>query len=97
MDSAAQLAQRIADQLGRIDGVVAVALGGSRARGTARADSDIDLGVYYRPAQRPSVQALRRLAAEIDDRHQPDLVTDYGEWGPWINGGAWLTGQTRKS
>lgn len=90
MRSTEGLAQRIADALGRIDGVVAVALGGSWARGTAQPDSDIDLGLYYRPAHRPSVDALRQLAQEIDDRHLPDLVTDYGEWGPWINGGAWL-------
>ncbi len=90
MNVIAQVAQRIADRLGQIDGVVAVALGGSWARGTARADSDIDLGVYYRASQRPSLQALRALAAELDDRHPPDAVTDFGEWGPWINGGAWL-------
>ena len=84
------IAQRIADRLGRIDGVVAVALGGSWARDTARVDSDIDLGIYYRPAQRPSIAALRQLAQDIDDRRLPELVTDLGEWGPWINGGAWL-------
>lgn len=31
-----------------LPGVLAVALGGSRARGTHRPDSDWDLGVYYR-------------------------------------------------
>jgi predicted nucleotidyltransferase len=90
MDAIATLAQRIADRLGRIDGVVAVVLGGSWARGTAQPDSDVDLGLYYRPARQPSLQALRQLAQEIDDRHVPELVTDFGEWGPWINGGAWL-------
>jgi hypothetical protein len=81
------LIERIAARLGQIDGVVAVVLGGSRARGAARRDSDIDLGIYYRPAHCPS---LRALAQELDDRHPTDAVTDYGEWGPWINGGAWL-------
>jgi predicted nucleotidyltransferase len=90
MDAVIDLAQRIADRLGQIDGVVAVVLGGSWARGTARPDSDIDLGIYYRPTQCPSTAALRQLAQEIDDRHLPELVTDFGEWGPWINGGAWL-------
>jgi predicted nucleotidyltransferase len=89
-DTVTNLAQRIATRLGQIDGIVAVALGGSWARGTAGPDSDVDLGIYYRPAQRPSLAALRRLAQEIDDRHLPDLVTNFGEWGPWINGGAWL-------
>jgi predicted nucleotidyltransferase len=83
-------AQRVADRLGQIDGVVAVVLGGSRARGTASPNSDIDLGIYYHPDQPPALAALRRLAQELDDRHAPDLVTDYGSWGPWINGGGWL-------
>ncbi len=39
---------RIAHRLQQVDGVVAVALGGSRARGTHRPDSDVDLGLYYR-------------------------------------------------
>ena len=90
MDAVIDLAQRIADRLVAIGGVAAVVLGGSWARGSARPDSDIDLGIYYQPRERPSVPALRQLAQEIDDRHLPDLVTDYGEWGPWINGGAWL-------
>jgi predicted nucleotidyltransferase len=90
MDTVIHLAQRSADRLGTVNGVVAVALGGSWARGTARPDADIDLGIYYKPGARMSVAALRQLAQEIDDRHLPDLVTDYGEWGPWINGGAWL-------
>ena len=49
-------AQTIADRLGQIDGVVAVVLGGSRARGTASPDSDIDLGIYYQPDQPPRWQ-----------------------------------------
>jgi predicted nucleotidyltransferase len=84
------LAQNVAERLGQIDGVVAVVLGGSRARGTASPDSDYDLGIYYDPEHRPSLDALRALAQELDDRHAPDLVTDYGGWGPWINGGGWL-------
>jgi predicted nucleotidyltransferase len=83
-------ARVVAERLGQIDGVIAVVLGGSRARGTASADSDIDLGIFYDPDQRPSLDALRALAQELDDRHLPDLVTDFGGWGPWINGGGWL-------
>lgn len=42
---------RIADMAARltaVPGIRAVALGGSRARGTHRPDSDWDLGLYYR-------------------------------------------------
>jgi predicted nucleotidyltransferase len=85
-----QLAQRVADLLGSIPGVVAVVLGGSWARGHGRRDSDLDLGIYYHVETSPSVEALRVVAHELDDHHAGDAVTDFGEWGPWINGGAWL-------
>jgi predicted nucleotidyltransferase len=84
------LIEPITARLARIDGVVAVALGGSWARGAAHPNSDIDLGLYYRPERPPSVAALCRLAQELDDRHPPNAATALGEWGPWINGGAWL-------
>ena len=90
MDPTVRLAQEIAGRLGEVPGVVAVALGGSWARGEARPTSDVDLGVYYRPDDPPTVESLRRLAQELDDRHLPNLVTEIGEWGPWINGGGWL-------
>ena len=77
----------LADRLVAVDGVVAVALGGSRARGTHRPDSDIDLGLYYREGL--DVGALRALAAEVAD--SPVGVTEPGGWGPWVDGGGWLT------
>ncbi|MEO8393514.1 MAG: nucleotidyltransferase domain-containing protein [Chloroflexota bacterium] len=83
-------AHHVADRLAQIEGVVAVVLGGSRARGAASPNSDIDLGIYYHPDQRPALTALRALAQALDDRHAADLVTDFGEWGIWINGGGWL-------
>ena len=39
------LITEIAEGLKRVDGVSAVVLGGSRARGTHRPDSDIDVGI----------------------------------------------------
>jgi nucleotidyltransferase-like protein len=82
----AQLPPRIAaliDDLADLPGVVAVVLGGSRATGTNRADSDWDLGVYYRGAFDPA--GVRRLAGASA------VVSGVGEWGPIMNGGAWLT------
>lgn len=90
MSNIIEFSQSIADRLSEIDGVVAVVLGGSQARGTADPSSDIDLAIYYDPQNRPSLDALRSLAAELDDQHRSDAVTDFGGWGPWINGGAWL-------
>lgn len=86
-----ELSKIIAKHLGEIEGVKAVALGGSWARGEARPDSDVDLGIYYRPDDPPEIPALRSLAEVLDDRHPPYAVTNFGEWGPWINGGGWLT------
>jgi predicted nucleotidyltransferase len=85
-----ELIEDVADRLRRIEGVAAVALGGSWARREAHPDSDIDLGIYYRPDNPPAVEGLRLLAEELDDRHPPDAVTGLGEWGSWINGGGWL-------
>src|SRR5918997_2575761 len=96
MQAPVELAQQIAGRLGEIEGVVAVALGGSWARGEAHADSDVDLGIYYRPEHPPRITDLRLLAQELDDRHPPDAVTNFGEWGPWINGGGWLTIEGRR-
>ncbi|WP_242624801.1 nucleotidyltransferase domain-containing protein [Krasilnikovia cinnamomea] len=81
---------RLAELAGRligVDGVVGVVLGGSRARGTHTADSDTDLGLYYRPPL--DVDGLAALARDVAG---PDArVTAPGEWGPWVDGGAWLT------
>jgi predicted nucleotidyltransferase len=84
------LASRVSARLEEIPGVVAVVLGGSRARGAARPDSDADFGLYYEPAAPPAVDRLRLLARELDDRGIAADVTGFGEWGPWVNGGAWL-------
>lgn len=70
-----------------VGGVVGVMLGGSRARGVHHPDSDVDLGVYYRPPL--DVDGLAALAREVAG---PDAtVTRPGDWGPWVDGGAWLS------
>ena len=74
-------------RLTSVSGVVAVVLGGSRARGTHRPDSDYDLGLYYRGEL--DVDALAVAAAEVAD--EPAEMTRPGGWGPWVNGGGWLT------
>jgi len=76
----------MADALASVDGVVGVVLGGSRARGAHTADSDVDLGVYYRSGL--DLPRLRRLASQFSQL--PTEVTDPGGWGPWVDGGGWL-------
>ncbi|MFH9643431.1 nucleotidyltransferase domain-containing protein [Streptomyces albidoflavus] len=77
---------RMARELAAVPGVRAVVLGGSRARGTHRPDSDWDLGVYYRGT--PDLGRLAALAGAAQD--SPVEVAGPGGWGPWVNGGAWL-------
>ena len=75
----------LATDLAGLPGAVAVVLGGSRAAETHRPDSDWDLGVYYRGSRRPlDPDDVRRL-------HHRGHVSELGEWGPIVNGGAWLT------
>jgi predicted nucleotidyltransferase len=87
------LITEIANRLQNINGLAGLVLGGSRARGVHRPTSDIDLGLFYDPTMPPDLVALRRLATELDDDHRPELITPIGGWGPWINGGGWLTVQ----
>lgn len=76
LDAVKEMAQRLTE----VPGVVGVMLGGSRARGEHRPDSDWDLGVYCR--QPLDVAGLREPAGTD--------VAGPGMWGPWVNGGAWL-------
>jgi hypothetical protein len=77
----------LAARLTGIDGIVGVLLGGSRARGDHTPESDVDLGLYYRPPL--DVAALGELAGEIAGPGA--AVTEPGAWGPWVDGGGWLT------
>lgn len=79
---------RTADRLAALPTVRAVALGGSRAQGTHRPDSDWDLAVYYRGPFDPA--DLRALG-------WPGEVSEIGGWGGGVfNGGAWLTVEGRR-
>jgi hypothetical protein len=86
----------LAERLIAIEGVAAVALGGSHARGRARPGSDIDLGLLYAEAQPIDVGAVRALATELDSGGpapgggETPVVSELWEWGRWVNGGAWL-------
>ncbi|MEU6142241.1 nucleotidyltransferase domain-containing protein [Streptomyces sp. NPDC047081] len=72
-----------ADRLAALPSVQAVALGGSRAQGTHRPDSDWDLAIYYRGRFDPD--DLRAVGWEGE-------VSEVGGWGGGVfNGGAWLT------
>lgn len=77
-----------ADRLASLPTVQAVALGGSRAQGSHRPDSDWDLAVYYRGPFDPEDLRAVGWAGE---------VSEVGGWGGGVfNGGAWLTVEGRR-
>jgi len=76
----------LGERLAAIPGVVAVTLGGSRARGTHRPDSDWDFGLYYRDTI--DADDVRGLGF-------PGEVASPGDWAHPMNGGAWLTVENR--
>ena len=65
------LLNAIAFELSKISGVIAVALGGSYARRTARPDSDLDVGLYYSKNSPPDIEAIRRCAETIATPNTP--------------------------
>jgi len=74
----------LAARLGQVPGIMGAMLGGSRARGDHTASSDYDVGLYYRsPLDTGALSALARVVAGPDAD-----VTEPGEWGPWVDGGA---------
>jgi Nucleotidyltransferase domain len=80
----------MAFQFSELPGIAAVVLGGSYARGTARADSDLDVGLYYSEESPPDVETIRVLAEKLSITDRAPTVTGFYEWGPWVNGGAWI-------
>lgn len=78
--------RRMAAELGAVPGVRAVALGGSRVRGTHRPDSDIDLGLYT------GAEVDREALAAVARRWtgEPVTIAPRGGWGAWVDSGAWL-------
>jgi len=88
MDDVAFL-DHVAEQLGELPFVEAVTLGGSRASGTHRPDSDWDFSVYYRGPFDP--QSLRDIG-------WPGEVSEVGGWSSGVfNGGAWLSIDGRRT
>src|SRR5215472_12550428 len=88
--------QRIVPVLAEVPGIAAIALGGSRARGTATENSDYDIGIYS-SAERPlDTDRLLQAARMLVDEPKAAEVTPVGGWGPWIVGGGWLTIDGRK-
>ena len=80
---------KVSQSIQGLSGVQAIVLGGSRARGTHSAESDIDIGIYY-DAAALDVEQLKECARDLDDESRNGLIAVPGEWGEWVNGGGWL-------
>lgn len=89
------LVPTLSAKLMTIPGVQGVALGGSHASGNATPASDIDLSLAYRGDHPFDLAALNALCRELDDSGSAE-ATPPGGWGPWVDGGAWLTVQGRR-
>lgn len=94
-DGKRQLLKRLVKDLCRIPHMIAVVLGGSYAAGTADESSDLDIGLYYREAKPFSIAEIKRVAENISVQGTA-TVTDFYEWGPWVNGGAWIQTEAGK-
>jgi hypothetical protein len=79
----------IVKDLESIDKIQAIVLGGSHCIGMATEASDLDIGIYYHEYNPFAINDIRSIA----EKHQsgPGLtVTDFYQWGRWVNGGAWI-------
>ena len=101
------LLEKIVAALAPVGGVRAIVLGGSRGKGVQTAASDYDIGLYYRGELDIAAleRVARALDTPVEGRSylngatarrsptQPaaPLVTGIGGWGPWVDGGGWLT------
>ncbi|MBC9911582.1 nucleotidyltransferase domain-containing protein [Chitinophaga varians] len=83
-----RLLARIADDLQNVEGVAAVVLGGSYAAGMASDLSDLDIGIYYHVDKPFKIDDIKVVVEKY--AVSPATVTDFYEWGPWVNGGAWM-------
>ncbi len=81
---------RIVPVLAEVPGIAAIALGGSRARGTASETSDYDVGLYFTAAAPLDTKRLLEAVRSFVDAPEMAEVTPIGGWGPWIVGGGWL-------
>ncbi|MCY4780582.1 nucleotidyltransferase domain-containing protein [Sphingobacterium sp. UT-1RO-CII-1] len=88
-DQKKQFITQFVQDLNKIENLTAIALGGSHATGRANENSDIDMGLYYEEESPFDIQEIERIAKKYSTDESPVVVGFY-EWGPWVNGGAWL-------
>ncbi len=83
------LLAEIVNELKQVEGIRGIVLGGSYATGAATENSDLDIGIYYSEFKPFDIENIREVAKKVSYSEQP-TVTGFYEWGPWVNGGAWI-------
>uniref|UniRef100_UPI00147952C3 nucleotidyltransferase domain-containing protein n=1 Tax=Paenibacillus dakarensis TaxID=1527293 RepID=UPI00147952C3 len=73
-----EIVQIITNELKGLPGITGVVLGGSRARGNHRPDSDIDIGIYYDLSLGFDIEEMNRIASKLDDERREGLITPIG-------------------
>jgi len=89
-DKKQKLVEDFTAELKSIEGVKAIVLGGSFAVGLATESSDLDIGIYYSEKSPFEIEKIKTIASKFSNKDLP-TVTGFYEWGPWVNGGAWIT------
>ena len=97
VETSEALLSRVVAAFSSVRGARAIVLGGSRGRGVQHAASDYDIGLYYQGDL--DIAGLERAALSVSGggRSYPGgkpgapLMTQRGGWGPWVDGGGWLT------
>jgi hypothetical protein len=84
-----QTLNNIVTDLTQTENVLAVVLGGSYAAGGAGESSDLDLGIYYSEEKPFNIDNIKLIAKRYAV-NEDTTVTGFYEWGPWVNGGAWI-------
>jgi predicted nucleotidyltransferase len=84
-----QILNLLVNDLKDIQRITAIVLGGSYATGHATEISDLDIGIYYHEKYPFDTEEIKKIAKKYALDNTP-IVTDFYQWGPWVNGGAWM-------
>jgi predicted nucleotidyltransferase len=78
--------QTIVLGLSHVPGVVAIVVGGSHARGTARSDSDLDIGLYCHERFAPEIGATESKDLE----HSVQIIRELWRGTTFLEGASYL-------
>lgn len=83
------ICNNIVNDLRKIEHIAAIVLGGSYATGHATETSDLDIALYYFNDTPFDIEKIKAVSEKYAIGSQP-TVTGFYQWGPWVNGGAWM-------